>query len=156
MNRILTNIFIILAICGLCGCSQPVGNLDIGGGRGGMVDDFLLQVFKNTYYLTSPDEEKVFHRRDDYFRVRGLGSIGRIEVDDPDLKIELYSDPTSINAGSIYYLLPPGDSFKFVTEGNYILEATYQGMTDTYPIVVYGVMPNTGGGAPSGIVEKWL
>ena len=162
MNKLLTGlILIILALCSLLSCSQPVGSLsntnsDSNSGRGGgsLIDGFFIDVFKNNYYLNRPEEERMFRRRSDYFRVVGLGNLGRIDVNDPDLKIEIFSAPISINSYAIKDILP-NQYFEFSVPGNYILRGTYNNMTDEVPIEVFGSEPSTGEGS-SGVGWVWL
>lgn len=157
MKRLTTGlILIILVICSLFGCRQPVGSLDLNGngGSGNAVDDFFIQVFKANYYLTRPVHERTFLRRSDFFRVVGFGSIGKIDQNDPDLLIEILSSPVSMNY-DVYEVIEPNGSFEFSIEGNYILRGTYKGITDEVPIEVFGSEPNTGEGS-SGIGWVWL
>lgn len=160
MNRLFKGLFlIILVICSLISCSQPIGSLghiesDNGRGGGNAVDGFFIDVFKNNYYLTRPQEERILRRRGDYFRVVGLGSIGRIDPNDPELKIEIFSAPISVNL-DIHAVIQPDGYFEFAIEGNYILKGTYKDMTDEVPIEVFGSEPNTGEGS-SGLGWIWL
>ena len=165
MKRLLAGfIFIFLAVV-LTGCPEPIGSIRLseGGGGGGSgngsgasVVDFYIIGLKTAYYVNSVNaDEHTFFRRSDHVKVMGFG--GQVDINDPNLKIEIFTDPLFVGS-DVYAEITttlPNNRFRFLVPGDYILKGSFNGLTDEHPFKVYGSPPEGGdGGAGVGMV--WL
>ena len=156
MNHLLrVLIIIVLLICVLIGCEQPVGSIDVSEGRGnGNGDagemDLLWLVPGRWNYLT----EQWFVARDDLqIMYAGRGAMKEIPFDTPGLEIRLLEHARSVDNPNT--ILINNGEVRLNTPGSHHIKVTYDGKSAHYTIEVRGVY--TDGETESDIFDViWL
>ena len=122
------------------GCRQPVGSIvPGGGGTGGSVDFWFIEVVKRSNYYVGDDfiRDKAY-----YITAFQSGDEVRIMPSDPNVITEIVLNPDS----EIYFSLKEaGETFPFTESGEHEVRVTYGGKTRTYRITVIGADVSPGG-----------
>ncbi|MCL2265505.1 MAG: hypothetical protein FWC22_05630 [Treponema sp.] len=151
MNKLLTIVIIILAICVYTGCQQPVGGFV--GGSGESTNNFiLLKPNRQLYSLESIFDNKFDRGSDFTVYIADNGPLQKIDPFDPSLTIEIISTIGLVGAEVNEEV---DDYFPFAIPGRYKVKGTYVDKTDEYSIEVQGNFSDPGEGYDfAGI--KWL
>ena len=149
MKKLLTLLFIILAVFVLTGCPQPVGGIGGGNGNGnsngngsGSGDlDFLWLVPNRYLYET---EERFERDYDLQILVAEDGYVKEIAPDTSGVVIEIIENPGLISEVSTIVT----DMYHpFSLPGRHIVSVTYNGRSARYSIEVRGTFTNPGDGS---------
>ena len=144
-------ILILLMACVLSSCAQPSGS--ISGSRDGTnVELFYVIAIKDEIYLGTIQEPERgrFYRRSDHLKI-----LGAAIDDDINVKIFIINDPLSVNTPPLNVPLAHKGFHDFDKPGHYLVQGTYKGKQDEYPIIVHD-SDQGGGGGSSGVIIEWL
>jgi hypothetical protein len=133
-------LFIILSICIISGCSQPVGSTS-SSGKGSNFNWLDVSPRRVLYEVTDS-----FNRDEDLvIKLVENGEMKKIPADDPNIKIELIPDGLGISKEVAVQSTP------FVETGRHKVIVTYKSVknvyTDEYSITVQGFYAEVGDGS---------
>jgi len=139
-------ILVVLIICALVACRQPVGSIDndgSGNGSGIEYDFLMLRPNRILYEVNAGAGDGIFNRNTD-LKIFVADSTGFRTLDNFDngLLLEVIFNPgmssekkTTINT-----------YFPFSEAGRYVIRGTYGGKSDEYSVEVRGTYVNPGDG----------
>ena len=153
MKKVLNITFILLTICFMAGCRQPVGSIDSGKGNGnnGTGDlDFLWLVPGRFLYET---DQWFVPEEDLQIMYAEGGAIHQLPYDTPGVVMEIIEHAHEADTPNI--ITVTNGVVKLATPGRHQIKVEYNGLISRYTIEVRGTY--SGGGNEADIFDTiWL